>query len=172
MKTKVQAKEFSIAIEGEYKECSEFFKTVAEALITDKRRQTMGEQKPVERPVETLDMSSLVGENKPMRPMFNTPKPVGEHKKLVFFKCPNCGDIFCKVIDLNQPQEIVCMKCDHAIPFDKEELVVGSYICPDCHAVGKFLMQPIVNKVRCKDCDNVFYMVQDAETKEYEGKLF
>lgn len=93
------------------------------------------------------------------------------HIRLVFFKCPECMEIFCSLIDLNSVEEVAC-KCGELIPVDEDELVFGSYDCPDCSTTGKFLMQPTVPEVKCRNCDNKFYMIQDSKTKDYRGEKY
>ena len=156
-------------------ECGKLFREVIDTINSPSVTE------PKEQPRETLEMS-YEGEwrsnlTRPRRkitesPSSNKPTVPEERMKLVFFICPHCGDTFCRMININNPGEIICKKCDREIPLDVNSLNVGSYICPDCNSVGKFLMQPEVTKVKCKGCDNMFYMIQDSETKEYEGKVY
>lgn len=121
------------------------------------------------RPRRRIEDPTDVSVEKPTVTPYNPPRK--PYTKLVFFKCPDCGDTFCSLIDLNSVEEVTC-KCGEIILVRQDELSFGSYGCPDCNATGKFLMQSDVAQIKCKCCDNVFYMVQDAETKDYEGKLF
>lgn len=119
---------------------------------------------PLKRPRKETDKKEA-----PTVTPYNPPKK--PYTKLVFFKCPDCGETFCSLVDLNSVEEVAC-RCGELIPVDENILQVGSYVCPDCNATGRFLMHPDVIQVKCKDCDNLFYMVQDADTKEFEGKIF
>lgn len=74
-------------------------------------------------------------------------------KKLVFFKCEECGSIACSMMDLSVDEPTCeCHHCGHIIDIDPEQLHVGKYTCSDCGNTGNFLMQETVSEVRCKSC--------------------
>ena len=113
--------------------------------------------------ISTLNRPNKAKEEEDFSNPFRKP-----YVKLVFFKCPDCMEIFARLIDLNNVSQVTCT-CGKVISFDKTDLVFGSYECPDCGTTGKFLMQPTVPEIKCRKCINKFYMVQDSETKDFRG---
>lgn len=85
-------------------------------------------------------------------------------KDLVFFKCKECGEIGCKLIDLdNIDNELPeCRHCKEPIFINPSDLVKGRYECA-CGQKGSFLMQPDVNCVKCKSCFLPLFMVEQPD---------
>ena len=89
-------------------------------------------------------------------------------KRLVFTKCEDCGTTFCQMIDLEGVAPVT-MTCHCGCVNSVSELRSASYVC-DCGQVGYFKMTENVSTVKCRTCKKEFYLVQDSETGEYEGK--
>lgn len=175
--------DLSIRTEGlSPSEFNELFRGVSNTIAEPKQEEIRVESKPVEELVMELDKLTLRDPEDEYISNLRRPRTQKEpkglfnpfrkpHVRLVFFKCPECMEIFASLIDLNSVEEVAC-RCGELIPVVEDVLVFGSYECPDCDTTGKFLMQPTVPEVKCRNCDNKFYMIQDSKTKDYRGKKY
>lgn len=91
-------------------------------------------------------------------------------KKLVFTKCEECGTTFCQMIDLEGVAPVT-MTCHCGSVIAVSQLRDASYIC-DCGQEGYFKMTENVSTVKCRTCKKEFFLIEDAETGEYEGRSF
>lgn len=94
--------------------------------------------------------------------LINVPK-----KKLVFDKCHSCGDTFGTMVEVN-PDIAPIVKCKCGYSQYACDLTKGSYEC-ECGQKGFFLMTPEAQEIKCKSCDNKFYMVKDDNINEFVG---
>lgn len=81
-----------------------------------------------------------------------------DNKKLVFFKCEECGTIACSFMNPNEPAK--CFACGHHNELG--ELFRGAYNC-SCGQEGVFLMQEDVSEVQCKTCRAKHIMIKDGD---------
>lgn len=126
---------------------------------------------------ETEQIFSPDKEDKPVQPEAKPKKDDTATRRLVFLRCPHCGDTFCTMLpfDLTGPKLLECLadivtcaKCETKIPTKFMHYYRGSYTC-ECGAKGFFVMPEDVDIVKCKDCDHKFYMIFDPETNRYNG---
>lgn len=130
-----------------------------EEIVKEPLYNTPKEQLKVEEEEVVQDtLKVLLGHNT----LVNVPK-----KKLVFDKCQSCGDIFGAMIEVN-PDIAPTIRCKCGHSQGAYDLTKGSYEC-ECGQKGFFLMTPEAQQIKCKSCDNKFYMVKDDETNEFLG---
>lgn len=122
----------------------------------------------------TLDIDKILGDTEKhgvvelphtsniSAPPINNPE---EKKRLVFYKCEECGTINCSLIPSSQ-KTIECRDCAHTITLGK--LVFGKYDC-ECGAYGRFFMQETVPEIKCKDCGKYHIMTYNEEADRYES---
>ena len=101
--------------------------------------------------------------------VLNKPPVEPLKKKLVFDKCPKCGEV---VYTMTYVKEGLAptINCICGESFEAYELTKGNYTC-DCGQKGFFLMRPQVATVTCKECKKEIYMVYSQEEGIYNGYL-
>lgn len=101
--------------------------------------------------------------------VLNKPPVEPLKKKLVFDRCPKCGEV-CKGMTYVKEGLAPTITCRCGESFEAYELTKGSYTC-DCGQKGFFLMTPQVATVKCKECKKDIYMVYIQEEDKYVGYL-
>lgn len=90
-------------------------------------------------------------------------------RKLVFFKCDDCGTIACSMLNgdetINYPK---CNHCNKDLSIDMTSIQKASYKC-ECGFKGFFYKTEDVTTVKCKSCGRDHYLVLNEDTGNYHS---
>lgn len=154
------------------KDCRDVLKTIYPQFLEAHKNQVQAPvtQEVIVPSIETTNKQETLGryENEadfsgsfPLVVTEEAPKIREDRKKLVFFKCEECGTIACSFTNPSEPARCYC--CGHLNKLEK--LYRGSYNC-SCGQEGVFLMQDQVSEVECKTCKTKHIMVKDSRKPE------
>lgn len=87
-------------------------------------------------------------------------------KILVLVECKSCKTTFMQMADVVDGAVTIQCKCGQAHTVYISDLYLSKYTC-DCGTVGVFFKTEDVDKVICKDCGKIHYLVLNQEQCKY-----